>query len=371
MKNQTTILLVIAGACGLVAMLGVKQYLASKSQKEEVPMVQVLVAAAPIKQGDRLDELNTKFVTVEQRTCPEGVVTDLEQVQERSLKVPRGAGDWIMLEQLTEKGQTGAVTIIPPGMRVATIPVDATTNHSGMLRPGNRIDLILSYTGKNPETRESVKKVKPVLQYIEVFAVEDQVYGVSSAGENKQARNISLLVDPEQMMTLQLARQQGTISTVLRSNEDKDEITIHELTDESLDGRNLGINETSVIALKDQFATPTPAPGGFVLPAEQPETGGMFAMLSEAVGAVVTAPVEVKEEEKVWTMSIYEAGTHRRERVNLLSEDPINEPQVPAPSMPLNVPSRGPAGSAPGGLNVDFDEEELENAMSDLQDLLN
>jgi pilus assembly protein CpaB len=53
MKNQTLILLVVAGACGLVAMLGVKQYMAKQNQKEEVPKAKALVATAPIKQGGR------------------------------------------------------------------------------------------------------------------------------------------------------------------------------------------------------------------------------------------------------------------------------------------------------------------------------
>ena len=43
MKNATMIPLVVAGGCGLVAMLGVKQYLANKDGENEVPMATALV----------------------------------------------------------------------------------------------------------------------------------------------------------------------------------------------------------------------------------------------------------------------------------------------------------------------------------------
>lgn len=337
MKNQTLLLLVVAGGCGLVAMLGVQQYLAKKGRQQNTQTVQVLVAAAPIKQGTPLNELNTRFIAVDQSMAPQGVVTDLEQIQERALKVPRDPGDWILVEQLTAKGATGASAVIPNGMRVATINVDATTNHSGMLRPGNRIDLLLTYASKDPQTKERVEKVTPLLQYIEVFAVDDQVYGVTSGGDNKQARNISLLVDTEQMMRLQLAMKKGDISTVLRSNDDKDEIDIQDLTEESLEGRSReNINETSVVG----FLEPTET--SFTLPAEADEPS-MFSQLSASYeNASPVVP------ENYWTMNIYEGGTVRRERVNLDSEDPLVSDDKTNPETNSN-----PAGSSPilQGLN--------------------
>jgi len=320
MKNNTLLLLVVAGGCGLVAMLGVQQYLASKGKQNDVATVQVLVAATPIKQGTPLDELNTKFITVEHSVAPEGVVTNLEQIQERALRVPRDPGDWIMLEQLTAKGATGASSVIPTGMRVTTINVDATTSHSGMLRPGNRIDLLLTYASKDPKTRERVEKVTPLLQYIEVFAVGDQVYGVAAPGESPKAQQISLLVDTEQMMKLEMGKKKGTISTVLRSNDDKEEIKIKDMTEEGLDGHSRDvINETSVVGYDDQTS------GGFALPAEM-EQPGMFAQMAASFGG--SGPASQTEE--YWTMNIHEGGSLRRERVNLMSENPMDD--EPSPS---------------------------------------
>lgn len=375
MKNQVMIPLIAAGACGLVAVLGIQQYLAGKNVAEQVETTKVLVAVSPIRQGVALDELNTKFITVAVGVAPEGVVTDMAQVDLRSLKVARSAGDWIMADQLTEQGQMGASAVIPTGMRVATIPVDATTNHSGMLQPGNRIDLLLSYKWKDPETKNQVQKVRPLLEYIEVFAVDNSVYGVSSDGDTAKARNISLLVDTEQMLLLRIAQDKGKLSTVLRSNEDKEEISVADMSEDILNGAiNSSLNETSTVGAFDHLAEPEPP--AFALPEEKPEPEPVMM-------AQLMLEVEENTEPEFWTMTIHEGGSRRRERVNLDSEDPLFEPSMGPPSSgPTGPPGRGRIPGPPGvstpelpelaeGLNVDFEEGGFEEAASDLLELLN
>jgi len=263
-------------------------------------------------------------------------------------------------------------------MRVATIPVDATTSHSGMLQPGNRIDLLLSYKWKDPESRNTLQKVRPLLQYIEVFAVGDQVYGVNSGeGTNDKARNISLLVDTDQMMTLKLAQDKGKISTVLRSNEDKEEITVAEVSEESLDGKSRGgINDTSTVGAFDHLKEPEVE--GFFMPEAEPQQSqqpqpGMMDALAGMFAAATEPAVEQKEE--FWTMTIHERGAKRRERVNLLSEEPFYEPEPSRPMMgpPGSGPQPDTKGQRPGpeDLDLNFGDSDLEEAASDLIEQLN
>ena len=56
-------------------------------------------------------------------------------------------------------------------MRVVTIAVDATTIHSGMLQPGNRIDLLLTYRERDPTDGLQKETTIPLMEYVEVFAV--------------------------------------------------------------------------------------------------------------------------------------------------------------------------------------------------------
>ena len=363
MKNQTLILLLVAGACGLVAMLGGKQYLNNQNgEGKEVQTIQVLVAANPIVQGDTLNEQNTSFSSVNVKSCPEGVVTNLEQIAERSLKVSRLAGDYIFVDQLTEKGQTGASAVIPSGMRVKTIPVDANKTHSGMLRPGNRIDLLLSDSHRDAMTGQQIRRVRPLLQYIEVFAVGAEVYGVNSGTGDAQARNISLLVTPAQMMILELADTKGEISTVLRSTADKEQIAMTGISENDLEGSGTGaLNATSTLDVGEGL-------GGFALPLDERED--IVAQLENEFLPARSEPLVRNDDDEFWTMAIYEAGTVRVEKVNLKSDVPIDTSVQP---LPLSGASKrgSPQSAEPSAPTGEPEElEGLEELTSGLLDML-
>lgn len=393
MKNSTMIPLVVAGGCGLVAMLGVKQFLANKNGENEVPMVTALVASTEIEFGSPLTEMNTALRNVPAATCPEDAIVSMDQIKDKALKVSRSPGDLIRMSQLAE-GQ-GKTVRIPDGMKVATIPVDATTNHSGILQPGNRIDLLLTYSVKLPGARDKTQKVAPILQYIEVFAVEDQVFGTEgSSGQSIKARNISLLVTDEQAMKLTLARKKGELSTMLRSNSDKGEIEMSVMSEEGLFGGSANeINETSSnmfdgladAASEMSFQMPELVSGETE---ENRETPNMFAQLQAVSGSdeMVSGPVSALDSTpQTWTMTIFERGVGRRVEVNLDSEEPVEVNQTPvySPTPGVHDPAAdamsaafGPsadghkAGPSLQELTSGFSEDDVEEAESTLGPLL-
>lgn len=323
-------------------MLGVQRVL-NKKDTDEVPTVNVLMAATALNTGDPLDDLNTKFVAVNQDACPEGVVTDLEQIQERSLKVPASPGDWILLSKLTEPGEIGAVANIPPGMRVATIPVDATKSHSGMLRPGNRVDVLLTRQDVD-QTGKRRQKVQTILQYIEVFAVDDKVYGTDKDGGGS-AKNISLLVKPDQASRLELAEKLGDLSTTLRSTGDTDEISVVDMSDDVF-GKATAAEINNVSTLD---ARRDPEQQGFRLPLEEEPTSVMAQLQSEfdpdqfgsgsqpfASGPMTQQPVPPPQR-NIWKIAIHEGGKVRVEEIDLDSDEPIDTSDPASPADPDTV----------------------------------
>lgn len=356
----------IAGACGLVAMFGVKKYLDQQNKVEEKPTVAVLRALTPIKQGDALSTTNTQFVTVDKETCPDGVVTDLEQIKDRAMKVPRGVGDWILVDQLSAPGEIGVVTSIPKGYRVMTIPVDATTHHSGMLQPGNRIDLFVTYQGRDEDTGERVNASSLVLEYIEVFAVDNAQYGVDQTGENDKARNISLLVTPKESQQVMIAMKKGDISTVLRSTEDKETIDVATLDDSDLNGRSGGgVDETT-----SQDAEALPA---FNLPGIDEGIGMMKNLMAESdtkggSGPVTDTTNGLRSDmpEDTWIMAIHEGGAVRVEHVSTVSDIPIDTTGNGNGALPgaIGVPPRG--GAAAPGIDSLPGIEDLDEQLSGL-----
>ncbi len=330
MKSQSLILLVVAVGCGLVAMLGVKQVISQKPSNAE-ELVQVLSAASDILPGDRLDELNTKFVQIAASSVPEGAVLAMEEVEQRSLKVPVTPGDWILKSKLTEKGQIGAEASIPTGMATVTIPVDATTSHSGMLRPGNRIDLLLTFN--DPSAGSNQQKTITVLEFVEVFAVDNRIYGIDKAGD-AQAKNITLLVTPEQGKAVTLATKigGGNLSTMMRA---RDESTKHgktEISQEFLTSSFLGSNRNapSVMDLRSSGKTEKvdPALEGFP---EEVKTSDKSLSVSQLLDQELdrnlvsdpggSGPViqlaDTGKTKNTWTMEIYQGETLRLESIEL------------------------------------------------------
>jgi hypothetical protein len=220
----------------------------------------------------------------------------------------------------------------------------------------------------------------PILEYIEVFAVDNQVYGINNGGENIQARNISLLVTPEQMMRLQLAKKKGEITTSLRSSEDMDSMTLAEMTEEDLNSttsnRNDGVSTLDIREIHQ--IDEDEDEGGFRLP-EEP---GMHALLQESMNHGQpggTGPIamvdELSDPSKYWTMAIHEAGGVRVEKVNLLSDEPID---TSGKSAKGRTGSKGGAvmapatGPIPGIDDLDLgDSGDLEKAASGLLEMFN
>ena len=324
MKNQSLILLVVAVGCGLVAMLGVRQAL-SHTPADAEESVQVLCANAVIQPGDRLDEVNTKFVEVSVTSCPEGAITSMDDVAERALMVPAMSGDWILKGKLTEKGEMGAVANIPAGMATVTIPVDATTSHSGMLRPGNRVDLLLTFADTSSGSIQ--QKTITVLEFVEVFAVDARIYGIDKEGDGA-AKNISLLVTPEQGKAVTLATKiGGMLSTMMRARGDATTRGQTEISQEFLTSSFMGSNRDAPSVMDRLDSEVNPNEGEERLSGDQnPSTAlTMDQLIGQELDGQSKDPggservIQTSGDSKrnVWIMEIYEGDKRRLEAVEL------------------------------------------------------
>jgi pilus assembly protein CpaB len=335
MKNQSLVLLVVAVGCGLVAMLGVKKVISQKPV-ETVETVQVLSAISAISPGAPLDEMNTKFVEIAVTSVPEGAVTDIKDIAERFLKVPVMPGDWILKEKLTES--RGAEASIPEGMAAVPIPVDATTSFSGMLLPGNKIDLLLTFSEQNA-SGQSVQKTITVLEFVEVFAVDNRVYGVDKEGE-AQAKNISLLVTPDQGKAVILAAKIGTLSTMMRARGGAGVKGKAEISQEFLTSSFLGSN-LNAPSVMDARTGQNSEDAGDILPPletvsapEKTEPVEEPASINELLdlemgtkqtkdpgGSIRVAETEAIRDENTWTIEIFEGDKRRLETIRLADAD--------------------------------------------------
>jgi len=108
--------------------------------------------------------------------------------------------------------------MIPSGKRAMSVPVDEVSGVSGLIKPGDRVDVI-SVISIDLNSNLSKPHSLVVLQDIEVLAIGKALSIIT--GENAQnpvdAKAVTLAVSLEDSVQLQMANQRGTISLLLRS----------------------------------------------------------------------------------------------------------------------------------------------------------
>ena len=221
MKLKSVLLLAVAMSCGLVAMLGVQQILkGDKNGDSDKDVAKVLIVTTEIDPGTPLNDNNVTFREWPKDTIPEGAVTTEEEYTERALRVRGVTGEIVMKAKLGDKGVFGASNDIPDGMRVMTIAVDLTMSSSGLIWPGDRVDVLVTYSERDPRLG-SIKRVKTALEHVKVFATDNvrDVSEMSDTNQNK-TKNMSLLVTPEEMEILKLAEDMGELHLALRGPSD-------------------------------------------------------------------------------------------------------------------------------------------------------
>jgi pilus assembly protein CpaB len=175
--------------------------------------------------------------------------------------------------------------------------------------PGDRVDVLLTYKVRRSGVG-MVSKVKTVLEYIKVFATDAMRSSTVTGSETAeiQAKNISLLVSPEQANLLMLAESKGQLCLALRRIDDDEKGNAPSITDAEFDEE-----QTSYGLTADDDRE------------RSSEDSTVRELLEEETQDAPQPPpqvVEVVEPEKpTWKVTIYSGDEVRVEEVDL-PEDP-------------------------------------------------
>lgn len=229
MRTKSVVLLMLALGCGLIASIGITQVMAKRGTIAPSPtgdMASIFVAMTDISMGDPVSPQMVKLEDWPKDKIPPGALTKIEDVEGRRPKTKIYAGSPILDNHLLSKGASdqGATGLIPKGYRVVSVKTDAVNSGSGLLRPGDRVD-VLVHLEKCPAKGIPDTSTRIFLQDIKVFAVND-VFALDSAQNSEEsikAQTVSLLVTPEQAEKVMLATELGRIRLAMRSPEDDEQ----------------------------------------------------------------------------------------------------------------------------------------------------
>ncbi|MBA2661208.1 MAG: Flp pilus assembly protein CpaB [Bradymonadaceae bacterium] len=129
---------------------------------------------------------------------------------------------------------------IPQGERAMSIPVDAISGISGLLRPGDRVDLLGTFpVGSKddviPEVggNDSVGYVTMnLLQNVTLLAVGQEISDI--AADNRQQRGaystVTMSLTPDESELLTIAQTRGKLQLLLRHRDDMETISVKRRT---------------------------------------------------------------------------------------------------------------------------------------------
>ena len=155
-------------------------------------------------------------------------VTDFNKVRDlvSLTRIPRG--NQVTYSQLTKVSpDTGLAVKVPPGFRAAVVSVQSEM--VGLIKPGDRVDILCTFTVASPEGGSSEWVTATILQNILVLSVGSDMGGVLPPEEAKRKEHsqkeklsvsdegfVSVAVAPLEAQFLTLGRKQGEINVVLR-----------------------------------------------------------------------------------------------------------------------------------------------------------
>ncbi len=194
-----------------------------------VPKMRMLVAARPLSIGTLLKDDDMREVEVPGDSVPEGAfVGGAESLAELRGALLRRFIDpnqpIIRTDVLRPRDRGFLAAVLRPGTRAISVGVDVVTGASGLIWPGDEVDLILTQNLQQQQGSESPgRRVvgETILSAVRVIAVDQQIShsGTDTAAGRVVARTVTLEVNPEQAERLAVAMQLGRISLVVRSIE--------------------------------------------------------------------------------------------------------------------------------------------------------
>ncbi len=220
-RNKTWIALIVALGLGVLAAVGARSYFVNRmadiEQRARGKMVAVVVAKADLPRGTRLSADNVVVRQIPGDYAHSVAVTpeQFDRIEGQPLSYPVKRGEMILWGLMEGKRTPTFSARVETGRRALTVPVDEISSISGMLEPGDVIDLMVSLDQKGR------KLTFPLLQSVQVLATGQRVVDDPKSGERRSYSTVTLDTTPEQAQYVIVGRDAGRITALLRNPQDK------------------------------------------------------------------------------------------------------------------------------------------------------
>jgi pilus assembly protein CpaB len=240
---RTAVLLLGMLGFGLLAVLGAYSYIQERVAVERARLgvgqerIEVLVAARALQRGEAVSTDNLAVRALPREILPGGALSPsrMDAIQGLRLQWPMQPGEPLLASAVFAAESAGLSSRLKHGVRALTIAVDETNAISGLLQPGDRIDLLLSWRPTPLAGVALPELTRTVMQDVVVIATGR--HARATPVEEAPGRTFSAItveVDPEQAQKLVVAQRSGRLTAVLRNPADREAhedrvLDVHEL----------------------------------------------------------------------------------------------------------------------------------------------
>jgi pilus assembly protein CpaB len=225
--NKNWIVLLAALSVGGLAAYGAKNYLGAQmaeieAREKNKAMVQMVVAKTDLGKGSALSADNVAVRPVPKEWVHSGAITpdQFGRAEGSVLAYPANSGEPLIWSQLEGQRTPTFSARLGQGRRAVTVPVDEISSLSGMVEPGDLIDIVVSLK------KDSKNFTFTLLQSVTVLATgtkaspDDQ-----DPGGRRTFTTITLDTTPEDAKRVIAAREVGRVTALLRAPNDASSVS--------------------------------------------------------------------------------------------------------------------------------------------------
>lgn len=265
MRSSNVLITFAALIMGALAAFLAVNWLRSQSQLAgQQPTQKVVVASSPLAVGTTLSDGNTSEIPwAAAAALPDGAFTskkDLLKDGKRLVLAAIERNEPVLRTKITGPGQSGSLSSqLDADKRAVTVSVDDVRGVAGLIRLGDRVDVVLirSQAGANNRAYSDI-----ILQNVKVLALDQSTS--DTTGKPTVAKAVTLEVTPEEAQKVLLAANIGRLSLVLRQSGNSEVEASKRVSDRDLaladpeaDKKTAPVTTPVATA---QSSTPAPAP---------------------------------------------------------------------------------------------------------------
>src|SRR5436190_6514834 len=220
---RVSIILVLLLATAALGLLAINAN-APKATTTASTTVSYFVAARPLTKGTLAREQDFILKVVPPDQVPAAAIVDAPDAKANlSGSLVRSfleVGSPITMQDILRPSDRGFLaSVLAPDSRAISIKVDEESGVSGLIRPGDYVDVLLTQVFEKADpARRALSET--VLGNVRVIAIDQEIVQggrTISSVAGKQAQTVSLELAPDQVKKITVAKQIGTLSLAVRA----------------------------------------------------------------------------------------------------------------------------------------------------------